>query len=103
MLRLTLPPGRDGFNLAAQKSLVYDTNSCPRDILQSKRHNEFVADHQFSFSAVDQQCGAMPILKRMMEFDPLVRFEGATDVVMVDDGSLAMGSIGALLSRLWQR
>ena len=64
---------------------------------------QVLAHPQFSFSAVDQQCGAMPILKRMMELDPSVRFEGATDVVMVDDGSLAMGSIGALLSRLWQR
>ncbi|HSJ42439.1 MAG TPA: peptidoglycan-binding protein [Xanthobacteraceae bacterium] len=61
---------------------------------------KFVADHQFSFSAVDQQCGAMPILKRMMELDPSVRFEGATDVVMVDDGSLAMGSIGERVGQL---
>jgi len=47
--------------------------------------SKFVAHHQFSFSAVDQQCGAMPILKRMIELDPSVRFEGATDVVMVAD------------------
>jgi hypothetical protein len=46
---------------------------------------QVLAHGQFSFSAVDQQCGAMPILKRMMELDPSVRFEGATDVVMVAD------------------
>jgi len=36
---------------------------------------QVLAHPQFSFSAVDQQCGAMPILKRMMELDPSVRFE----------------------------
>jgi lysozyme family protein/peptidoglycan hydrolase-like protein with peptidoglycan-binding domain len=67
-------------------------------------HGKFVADHQFSSTAVDQQCGAMPTLKRMMELDASVRFDGGsaggTDVVMVDDGALTMGSIGERVRQL---
>src|SRR3981081_4839929 len=46
----------------------------------------------------------MPTLKRMMELDASVRFDGGsaggTDVVMVDDGALTMGSIGERVRQL---
>src|SRR5437016_13123634 len=38
---------------------------------------KYVADGQFDSGAVDKQCGTMPILKRMMELDTSIRFDGA--------------------------
>ena len=64
---------------------------------------KYVADGQFSSSAVDKQCGTMPILKRMMELDASVRFDGSA----VAAGSrvaiaavLQMGSIGPEVRQL---
>ena len=61
---------------------------------------KYVSDGQFSSSTVDEQCGAMPVLKRIMELDPSVRFDGGAEVVMVDDGSLATGAIGERVRQL---
>ena len=36
---------------------------------------KYVADGRFSSTSVDQQCGAIPILKRIMELDASARFE----------------------------
>ena len=64
---------------------------------------KYVADGQFSSSAVDKQCGTMPILKRMMELDASVRLDGAPagpasrDLVVA---ALQMGSIGAEVQQL---
>jgi lysozyme family protein len=35
---------------------------------------KFIADGKYSASAVDKQCGTMPMLKRVMELDPTVTF-----------------------------
>jgi lysozyme family protein/peptidoglycan hydrolase-like protein with peptidoglycan-binding domain len=61
---------------------------------------KYVSDGQFSPSAVDQQCGAMPVLKRIMELDASVRFDGGAEVVRPDDGSLATGAIGERVQQL---
>lgn len=61
---------------------------------------KYVSDGQFSSSTVDEQCGAMPVLKRIMELDPSVRFDGGAEVVTVDDGSLATGAIGEQVRQL---
>jgi peptidoglycan hydrolase-like protein with peptidoglycan-binding domain len=61
---------------------------------------KYVADGRFSASAVDQQCGAMPVLKRIMELDASARFEGVGEVVPAppiapaDGDALVMGSTG---------
>ncbi len=61
---------------------------------------KYVADGQFSSSAVDRQCGTMPILKRMMELDASVRFDGGA--VLRPDAvvALGMGSIGEEVRQL---
>jgi lysozyme family protein/peptidoglycan hydrolase-like protein with peptidoglycan-binding domain len=63
---------------------------------------KYVADGRFSASAVDEQCGAMPVLKRIMELDSSVQFNGgaAAQTQTVDDGSLTMGSIGERVRQL---
>jgi lysozyme family protein len=38
---------------------------------------KYVADGRFDAGAVDAQCGAMPIVKRIMELDATARFGGA--------------------------
>src|SRR5262245_22981015 len=61
---------------------------------------KYVADGRFDASAIDQQCGTMPILQRMMELDSSVRFGGSDDAghgtvaVVVDADALTIGSIG---------
>jgi len=57
---------------------------------------KFIADGVFSSNVSDQQCGTMPILKRLMELDPSIRFDGSPPVV-VSQGSavvLQMGAVG---------
>jgi len=57
---------------------------------------KFIADGVFSSNVSDQQCGTMPILKRLMELDPSIRFDGSPPVV-VSKGSavvLQMGAVG---------
>ena len=64
---------------------------------------KYVADGQFSSSAVDKQCGTMPILKRMMELDVSVRLDGAPAEPVSRDLVVAapqMGSIGAEVQQL---
>jgi len=64
---------------------------------------KYVADGQFSSSAVDKQCGTMPILKRMMELDASVRLDGAPAGPVSQDlvvAALQMGSIGAEVQQL---
>jgi lysozyme family protein/peptidoglycan hydrolase-like protein with peptidoglycan-binding domain len=64
---------------------------------------KYVADGQFSSSAVDKQCGTMPILKRMMELDASVRLDGAPAGPVSRDlvvAALQMGSIGAEVQQL---
>jgi peptidoglycan hydrolase-like protein with peptidoglycan-binding domain len=60
---------------------------------------KYVSDGNFSSSAVDKQCGAMPVLRRIMELDPSARLDGSGGaaspvVVAPDDGALTMGAIG---------
>jgi lysozyme family protein/peptidoglycan hydrolase-like protein with peptidoglycan-binding domain len=60
---------------------------------------KYVADGQFSSSAVDKQCGTMPILKRMMELDASVRLDGSAVTVVANSqaalvAALQIGSIG---------
>ena len=64
---------------------------------------KYVADGQFSSSAVDKQCGTMPILKRMMELDASVRLDGAPAGSVSRDlvvAALQIGSIGADVQQL---
>jgi peptidoglycan hydrolase-like protein with peptidoglycan-binding domain len=73
---------------------------------------KYVADGRFDAGAVDRQCGAMPILKRMMELDSSIRFAGSngangsngaaagTVPVVVDADALTIGSIGERVSAL---
>jgi lysozyme family protein/peptidoglycan hydrolase-like protein with peptidoglycan-binding domain len=73
---------------------------------------KYVADGRFDAGAVDKQCGAMPIVKRMMELDSSIRFAGtdgstgsngaagATVPVVVDVDALTIGSIGEGVSAL---
>jgi lysozyme family protein/peptidoglycan hydrolase-like protein with peptidoglycan-binding domain len=73
---------------------------------------KYVADGRFDAGAVDKQCGAMPIVKRMMELDSSVRFAGSngsngnngaaggTVQVVVDADALTIGSIGEGVSAL---
>lgn len=63
---------------------------------------KYVADGQFSSSAIDKQCGTMPILKRMMELDASVRFDGSGDFQAAPQsaGALQMGSMGAEVRQL---
>jgi peptidoglycan hydrolase-like protein with peptidoglycan-binding domain len=53
-------------------------------------------------SAVDKQCGTMPILKRMMELDASVRLDGAPAGLVSRDlvAVLQIGSIGAEVQQL---
>jgi lysozyme family protein len=59
---------------------------------------KYVADGRFSAAAVDQQCGAMPALKRIMELDVSARLDGVAVVspptAPADADSLVMGSTG---------
>jgi lysozyme family protein/peptidoglycan hydrolase-like protein with peptidoglycan-binding domain len=70
---------------------------------------KYVADGRFDAGAVDKQCGAMPIVKRMMELDSSVRFAGGNGSngaaggmvpVVVDADALTIGSIGEGVSAL---
>jgi lysozyme family protein/peptidoglycan hydrolase-like protein with peptidoglycan-binding domain len=64
---------------------------------------KYVSDGNFSSSAVDQQCGAMPVLKRIMELDSSAQLGGGTGgtvVVTPDDGTLTMGAIGDQVRQL---
>jgi lysozyme family protein len=61
---------------------------------------KYVSDGNFSSSAIDQQCGAMPLLKRIMELDASVRFEAGAPVSTADDGALGMGAIGDRVRQL---
>jgi lysozyme family protein/peptidoglycan hydrolase-like protein with peptidoglycan-binding domain len=63
---------------------------------------KYIADGQFSSSAVDKQCGTMPILKRMMELDASVRLDGAPAGPVSPDvvAALQMGSVGAEVQQL---
>ena len=63
---------------------------------------KYVADGRFSASAVDEQCGAIPVLKRIMELDSSVQFNGGApaQTQTVDAGSLTMGSIGERVRQL---
>ena len=62
---------------------------------------KYVADGHFSSSAVDQQCGAMPIIKRIMELDPSARFSGSEVMVPTrETGPLSMGSRGERVRQL---
>jgi lysozyme family protein len=44
---------------------------------------KFVADGEWSASAVDAQCGVMPLIKRMMAADVSVAFDGSTAATLV--------------------
>jgi lysozyme family protein/peptidoglycan hydrolase-like protein with peptidoglycan-binding domain len=59
---------------------------------------KYVADGRFSAAAVDQQCGAMPALKRIMELDASARLDGVAVVspptAPADADALVMGSTG---------
>src|SRR5215468_1902139 len=64
---------------------------------------KYVADGQFSSSAVDKQCGTMPILKRIMELDASARLDGAPAAPVSRDpvvAALQMGSVGAEVQQL---
>ena len=64
---------------------------------------KYVADGQFSSSAVDKQCGTMPILKRIMELDSSVRFDGAAVAPVARAtvvAALQIGSVGAEVLQL---
>ena len=63
---------------------------------------KYIADGQFSSSAVDRQCGAMPILKRMMELDASISFDGSGDIRVAPAmaGLLQIGSIGVEVQQL---
>ncbi len=41
------------------------------------RSGKYVGDGHFVSSVVDQQCGAMPVVKRIMELDPSATFQAA--------------------------
>src|SRR5262249_42298685 len=65
------------------------------------QRGKYVADGRFDANAVDQQCGTMPMLRRMMELDPSVRFDGTTlTPVVVDPDTLTTGSIGERVRQL---
>jgi lysozyme family protein/peptidoglycan hydrolase-like protein with peptidoglycan-binding domain len=65
------------------------------------QRGKYVADGRFDANAVDQQCGTMPMLRRMMELDPSVRFDGtAVAPVVVDPDTLTIGSIGERVRQL---
>jgi lysozyme family protein/peptidoglycan hydrolase-like protein with peptidoglycan-binding domain len=61
---------------------------------------KYVADGRFDAGTVDQQCGTMPILQRIMELDPSVQFGSATVVPTVDAGVLTIGSVGERVRQL---
>jgi lysozyme family protein/peptidoglycan hydrolase-like protein with peptidoglycan-binding domain len=61
---------------------------------------KYIADGRFDAGEIDQQCGTMPILQRMMELDPSVRFESATIVTTADVGLLAIGATGERVRQL---
>src|SRR5262245_60562002 len=65
------------------------------------QRGKYVADGRFDANAVDQQCGTMPMLRRMMELDPSVRFDGTTlTPIVVDPDTLTTGSIGERVRQL---
>ncbi len=56
---------------------------------------KYVADGIFNPSAVDRQCGTMPIIKQIMALDPTVRFQASGIFAPVSGTSvLAIGSRG---------
>jgi lysozyme family protein/peptidoglycan hydrolase-like protein with peptidoglycan-binding domain len=61
---------------------------------------KYVADGRFDDGTVDQQCGTMPILRRMGELDSSVRFGDAEGPAPVDAGLLALGSTGERVREL---
>jgi lysozyme family protein/peptidoglycan hydrolase-like protein with peptidoglycan-binding domain len=63
---------------------------------------KYVRDGVFSSSEVDRQCGTMPILKRIMELDASVRFDGS-DIIQaapLQPGVLQIGAMGAEVQQL---
>lgn len=61
---------------------------------------KYVADGRFDAGAADQQCGTMPILKRMTELDSSVRFGGTGAAPTVDADVLVIGSTGERVRQL---
>ncbi len=57
------------------------------------QRGKFVADGRFDADAVDQQCGTMPMLQRMMALDSSIRF-GSEAAPSVDAVTLTIGSTG---------
>jgi lysozyme family protein/peptidoglycan hydrolase-like protein with peptidoglycan-binding domain len=65
------------------------------------QRGKYVADGRFDASVVDKQCGTMPMLRRMMDLDPSVRFGGtAVTPIVVDPDTLTIGSIGERVRQL---
>jgi peptidoglycan hydrolase-like protein with peptidoglycan-binding domain len=56
---------------------------------------KYVSDGHFDRTAVDKQCGAMPILKQMMELDSSVRLDRGAVVSIPDMTTLAMLTTGS--------
>jgi lysozyme family protein/peptidoglycan hydrolase-like protein with peptidoglycan-binding domain len=78
----------------------YRSRHIPTPYLWSYTNNyqsgKFIADGVFSAGVADKQCGTMPILKRLMELDTSIRFDGSPAVV-VPQGSVVAGlQIGAV-------
>ena len=65
---------------------------------------KYVRDGVFSAGEVDKQCGTMPVIKRMMELDASVRFDGTAggpiSVAPVGPAVLQIGSVGPEVRQL---
>jgi hypothetical protein len=57
---------------------------------------KYVADGQFSASAVDKQCGAMPLIKTIMALDSSARFKSDTTAGTAAGGTIVLGGGAAL-------
>lgn len=78
-------PERACFEIEKFNGFGYRNKGIPSPYLWSFSNNyragKYVADGQFSASAVDQQCGAIPILKRLMELTGSSFDDGDDDAV----------------------
>ena len=62
---------------------------------------KYVADGVFSSSAVDRQCGAMPIIRQIMALDPTANFQApAIPASLAVPTALAIGSRGDRVTQL---
>ena len=59
---------------------------------------KYVADGRFSTDAVDAQCGAIPLLKRIMELDRTARFKTSTTLETTAGGAVIAGGGAAAIA-----